>query len=341
MEMLLSGRRAEVLGLLVDEYIESAAPVSSKALVDRYALNVSAATVRNEFAALELDGYITHPYTSAGRVPSDRGYRFYVETLMAEQPLPPQERRTVEHQFHQASRGLDEWLTLAAALLASWVGNAAVVTRPRARVSRLRHMQLVHLRDDSALLVAVMDDGRVQQRIISLRAPATQQELNAMAERLNVRCAGHEADVARAVAADLTDADERAAAETVGELIDEHRLSADTYLDGLQAVLEQPEFASQDRMLEAVRHLAVYELQRVLAAAAGVRPGSTRVLIGSENEDAWMQEWSVIATSYGRSDGPEGTVVVLGPTRMHYARIIPRVKYLATLMSNLIPEPGA
>ena len=117
---------------------------------------------------------------------------------MAEEPLKRTEQRTVEHQFHQAAAGLDEWLRLAAAVLAGWVGNAAAVTRPRAPVASLKHLQLVHLRDDAALLVAVLDDGRVQQRMLALQARAGQPALNALAERLNAYCAGHDAAVARA-----------------------------------------------------------------------------------------------------------------------------------------------
>ena len=115
---MLTERRADILGMLVDEYIDTAVPVSSRALVSNPRLEVSSATIRNELAALEEDGYITHPYTSAGRVPSDRGYRLYVEALMAEEPLSASEQRTVEHQFHQVSGGLDEWLGLASTVLA-------------------------------------------------------------------------------------------------------------------------------------------------------------------------------------------------------------------------------
>ena len=324
--------------MLVSEYIATAAPVSSRALVGRRQLDVSAATVRNELAALEGDGYITHPYTSAGRVPSDLGYRLYVESLMAEEAVPSTERRTVEHQFHQASSGLDEWPSLAATVLASWVDNAAVVTQPRARITHLKHMQIVYLREDTALLVAVMDDGRVRQRIVATATPATQEQLSARAERLNARCAGCDAGVAREVAADLTDPDESAAALAVAELIEEHRAAAETYLEGLQAVLGQPEFSSTERMLQAVRHLVAYELERLLASAADMEPGGTRVIIGRENADPWMQDWSVVVSSYGGRRGPAGTMAVLGPTRMHYARTIPRVRFVATLMSNLMGE---
>lgn len=335
---MLTDRRADILAMLVSEYIDTAVPVSSKALAGRRSLAVSSATIRNELAALEDEGYITHPYTSAGRVPSDLGYRFYVESLMDEEPVPAGEARTVEHQFHQVGGGLDEWLGLAATVLASWVGNAAVVTRPRAEVARLKHVQLVHLRDDAALLVAVMEDGRIRQRVMSLSVTADQAALNARAERLNARCAGREAAEAFASSEEMADLDDRMAAMAVAELIDEHPVTDSTYLEGVQAVLEQPEFEEHERMLEAVRHLAVYELYRVVVSAGGAEPGETSVVIGSENEDGWMREWSVVASPYGDTRGPSGTIAVVGPMRMPYARTIPRVRYVASLMSELMHE---
>jgi len=335
---VLTERRADILGMLVDEYIDTAVPVSSRALVSNHRLELSSATIRNELAALEEDGFITHPYTSAGRVPSDLGYRFYVEALMAEEPLSPSEQRTVEHQFHQVSGGLDEWLGLASTVLAGWVGNAAVITRPRADVARLKHVQLVQLRDDAALLVAVMEDGRVRQRVMSLAVAADQVTLSVRAERLNARCAGQDATVALAAAEELSDADDRAVAAAVAELIEEQPVAESTYLEGVRAVLEQPEFAEHERMLDAIQHLAAYELYSVVAGVSEGEPGQLTVVIGGENEDSWMQDWSVVVSGYGEPNGPAGTIAVVGPMRMHYARTIPRVRYVASLMSDLIHE---
>ena len=336
---MLTERRADVLSMLVNAYIVTAAPVSSRALVDRNRLPLSSATVRNELAALEEEGYVTHPYTSSGRIPSDRGYRVYVESLMDEQPVAAGERRTVEHQFHQAAAGLDEWLSLAASVLAAWVGNAVVVSRPRprSRVTRLRHVQLVELREDAALLVAVLDDGRVAQRMLNLERTASQDQLSERARRLNAAAAGSDATALLALVDELEDEEERRIVEAVAGLLGEAG-AGDSYLDGLEAVLEQPEFTEPGRMLEAVRHLAAYELRGLMASATEVEPGGTRVVIGGENEDPRLHDWSVILSAYGERSGPVGTVAVLGPTRMDYARTIPRVRYLASLMGNLVHE---
>ena len=220
---MLTERRADVLSMLVNAYIVTAAPVSSRALVDRNRLPLSSATVRNELAALEEEGYVTHPYTSSGRIPSDRGYRVYVESLMDEQPVAAGERRTVEHQFHQAAGGLDEWLSLAASVLAAWVGNAVVVSRPRSRVTRLRHVQLVELREDSALLVAVLDDGRVAQRMLKLERTASQDQLSEQARKFNAAAEGADAAALRSLADGLGDDEARRIAEAAF-LVEPHHL---------------------------------------------------------------------------------------------------------------------
>ncbi len=334
---MLTERRESLLGLVVDEYVETATPVSSRALVARHRLGVSPATVRNELAKLEAEGYITHPHTSAGRVPSDRGYRYYVELLMAEEPLEQDEARTIAHQFHQAEQSLDEWLTLAAAVLASAVANAVVVTRPHSPLPRVRNVQLVQLRTDAALLVAVLDDGAVRERVLPLATPADQAELHARAERLGEHVTGQSAAHIRSVAESIEDAELAAAAITVAELAEEHRSWQETYLEGLPALLAQPEFASGERMLDAVRRLESYQVGRLLERAEPAAPGDTRVVIGSENPDAEMQDWSVVVSRYGDDDAT-GTVAVVGPKRMHYERTIPRVRFVAALMGSVLHE---
>jgi heat-inducible transcriptional repressor len=337
---VLTERRAGILGLVVDEYISTAQPVSSKALADGRGLGVSPATIRAELARLEDEGYITHPHTSAGRIPSELGYRVYVESLMEEEAVGPDEQRTITHQFHQAA-GLEAWLSLAASVLAGAVGNLAVVTRPRRRVTHLRHAQFVHLADASVLVVAVVDDGRVRQRVVVLSAPTRQEELTRLAERLNAVLGDATAADARLAAAREEDADEARLVTAVAVLIEEHDGSEDTFLYGIRDVLAQPEFSSADRMLDAVRHLEAYELRQVLPGPDAVDHGTTQVVIGSENRVGWMQSWSLVVAGYGAPDGAAGTVAVVGPSRMQYARTLPRVRYLATVLTEVLRSAGA
>jgi len=334
---VLTQRREAILGLVVDEYIETALPVSSRALVNRHELELSSATFRNELARLEEDGYITHPYTSAGRVPSDLGYRHYVEVLMSEEPVGADEQRTIEHQLHQAQGGLDEWLSLTATILASSVGSVAIVTRPRASDTHLKHAQLVELHGEMALLVAVMDDGRVGQRMLNLSRPYSQQQLNERAERINGLLGRTDAIGAEAALLLTDDEDDQKIIEAVANLIGEQRVAEETYLDGLRTVLQQPEFTDADRLREALDQLDAYHLRALLEQAPASEPGTAQVLIGQEHGDDLMREWSIVIASYGDTES-SGTVAVLGPTRMPYQRSIPRVRYVAALMSSLLHE---
>ena len=139
----LTERRQVILGLVVREYIASAVPVSSRAVVEQYGLNISSATVRNEMAYLERHGYLTHPHTSAGRMPTEKGYRYFVQRLMEEAQLPAVEQHTIRHQFHQARLDLERWMKLAAAGLAHTTLGAALVTAPQTSQSRFKHLELV------------------------------------------------------------------------------------------------------------------------------------------------------------------------------------------------------
>ena len=337
---MLNQRRADILNLVVDEYIDTAVPVSSRALVDRHRLEVSTATVRNELARLEEEGYITHPYTSAGRVPSNVGYRFYVERLMAEEPVTVAEQRMIEHQFHQAAPGYDDWLRLAATILAAAVGNVAVVTQPHRTLPALRHAQLVHLRPGGALLVAVLDDGSVRQRIVGVPEAEEQDRLNARAERLNARCADAGAEALRDAAAELADEHDRALTLDLAELLGEPGSDAELHIAGIRSALEQPEFDSTERILDAVQHLEAYHLRDALRSAE-TPPDGARILIGDENSDDWLREWTVVVSAFDGPEGATGTVAVLGPTRMRYGRTIPRVRYFSSLISDLLQEVEA
>lgn len=341
---MLTERRAEILNLVIDEYIDTAVPVSSRALVDRHQLGFSSATVRNELAHLEDEGYITHPYTSAGRVPSDSGYRVYVERLMSEEPLGSDEQRTIEHQFHQVAAGPDEWLRLAATILASAVDNVAVITRPTRRVVHLRHLQLVELNAGSMLLVAVLDDGRVRERIVATSevAPdgAKQRTLSRLAERVNERVGGLDAEAARTIADEWGDVPEGMLARHAAMLLEEAVFDVEIYVEGVRPALAQPEFASPDRMLDAVAHLESYQMQQLLPHLAPRRDGEMRVMIGPENPEQWLHDWSIVVSTFGDASGAAGTIAVLGPMRMRYGRTIPRVRYVSTLMSHLLEEVG-
>ena len=177
----LTDRRQKLLRFIIDEYVTTAQPVGSNALVEKYGLPVSPATIRNEMAALEDEGYIAQPHTSAGRVPTDLGYRYYVEALMREDCVPDDLKQMIRHQFHQAARELEEWARLSAAILAGRLQNAAIVTTPRSPEPRLRWLEIVSVHDYLALLVVVLEEARVLQQTLALDRPFSQEELTGIA----------------------------------------------------------------------------------------------------------------------------------------------------------------
>jgi heat-inducible transcriptional repressor len=190
----LSDRQRAVLGLVVREYIDSAAPVSSKTVVGQYGLGVSSATIRNEMAFLEDRGFLTHPHTSAGRVPTEGGYRFFVEHLMGEARLSSEDELMIRHQFHQSGLDLEQWAQLAAAVLSRAAHGAALVTSPQVSQCRFKRLDLISIRGSTILLMLVLQEGIVAQRMLSLAQTETEETLNRLANRFNDLFAGSTGD---------------------------------------------------------------------------------------------------------------------------------------------------
>jgi heat-inducible transcriptional repressor len=340
----LTERQQSVLRAVVEDYLTSAVPVGSKVLVDRYRLHVSPATVRSAMADLESMGLLTHPHTSAGRVPSDLGYRIYVESLMREAALDRTDQLMIRHQFSQVQLTSNEWLRLAASILAASTSSAAVVTPVRARRARFGHMQLVELADGSRLCVVVMAHGKVEQRRldrallerISGDAALSQGDLDLVAATLNAELPNMSAPQVRRRISRLTPVAAHVA-EVVAQMLEEgDRVSVEeVFTDGITNVLEQPEFAHGSKLrgvLDVLRRSDFLEQLLPLLP----RGGGVHVIIGHENTIDAMQDVSLIFAPYGEPDSALGLLGVLGPTRMPYPRAIPTVRYLSTLMNELI-----
>ena len=328
-------RRRTLLQYIVDEYVRSAQPVGSNALVEKYRLGVSSATVRNDMVALEEEGYLTQPHTSAGRVPTDAGYRYYVETLMREERLPDDAQQTIRHQFHQAARELEEWAHLAAAILAARVGNAAVVTTPHSPEPRIRQMELVSVHEHLALLVVVLQEARVLQQMVSLEQPLSQDDLTAIGKHLNELASGKTASEIRSMKGELSPV-EAVLVDVATTLLD----SADQvdsepgFVEGLRDLLRQPEFSEGERLLRLLEAMAEHNLSRAIPAP--MEAGDVSIIIGGEHPVDEMRACSVISTRYNGPSGLRGTLSVVGPTRMHYPRNVAAVRYMSSLMEELL-----
>ena len=342
--MTLTARQRQVLRAVVEDYLLTAVPVGSLSLVKRYRLGVSPATVRGEMADLESMGLLTHPHTSAGRIPSDLGYRVFVESLMREAELDGADRTMIRHQFSQVQLSTNDWLRLAASILAGSTHSAAVVTPARARRARFGHVQLVELADQSRLLVLVLGDGNVVQRKLdrsSMDATMAdgaigQPELDAAAAVLNVDLAGMTAAQIRRRMSRLPPL-AAYVARVVEQLVSDagEPVIEEVFTDGLVHVLDQPEFAEGDKLRRVIEVLQRSDfLQQLLPVVT--RGGGVHVIIGRENQNDAMHEVSLVFAPYGAPDRGLGLLGVLGPTRMPYPRAIPTVRYLSAIMNELI-----
>ncbi len=323
------------MGLVIREYIASGIPVGSRAILDRYELGVSPATIRNEMAALEELGFLTHPHTSAGRVPTEEGYRFFVEHLLGDMTLPSEERLLIRHQFGQARAEMDQWVKLAAAVLAHTVRNVALATAPKAINSRVKRVELIEIRDGIVLLVLVTMEGSVKQQMLNL--PLLQDDLHRVTNELNEQLSGRNAAEIRAQnpllspwAADV--------ANILVPIMDrlDSRVS-DIYREGLSHALAEPEFAEGDMIRRVVEIIEARPLLESIVAKTRESDG-VQVIIGGEGRWRELSNVSLVLSRYGVDDDTTGVLGVLGPLRMPYGRTISAVRYVSTLMSELLRE---
>ena len=337
----LTSRQQDILGIVVREYIATARPVGSDLICQHYSLGVSAATIRNEFARLTEMGYIMQPHTSAGRVPTERGYRYFIERLMGKSELPLSEQLLIRHQFHQISLDLDQWMKLAAAVLARIAQSASLITAPQARQVRFRHVELISISELTGLMILVLQDSSVHQQMMVFAQPVGQEELSRVSNKLNELFTNLNLEQARAKAqSEAGVAPNALEAEVTGRILDlmhsyEVQRSREIYRDGLAYILRQPEFIEIDRARQIVQVLeqgrALEAIFREAQSANGVR-----VIIGTEGKWDEIRDCSMILSRYGLPGEANGVLGVLGPMRMPYRRVIPAVRYVADLMSDLL-----
>jgi len=337
-------RSQAILRAVIEEYVTTAQPVGSLALVERYGLNVSSATVRNILADLEMAGLLTHPHTSAGRIPTDAGYRFYVESIADTVPLPAVQQLMIRHQFGQVEFANEHWFRLAATTLAGLTRSAGLATPAKPQAAHIRRIDLVAANERMASLILVLREGAIKQSAVVLdEADAVDQAtLNRVAGLLNERLADRTASQAAVVLDRLDDADplERVAArvaERIVRILRDYDAASveEVFSDGLLNVMEAPEFAQSDKLRQV---FAALENRAYLGELVGsvASSGEIHVFIGAENAPAEMHEVSLVLAPYGRPGQAIGVVGVLGPTRMSYAQAIGTVRFVSGLMNELV-----
>jgi len=337
----LTERQKTLLLLIIRDYIESAQPIGSKRLAEHYKINFSPATIRNEMAALTEMGYLRQPHTSAGRVPTEEGYRFFVSQMMHQAQLPETVQRTISHQFHQSGPDIEQWMTLAASILAHQSQGVSVVTAPHARQAKYKHVQLISTQGRQVLMVLVLLGGEVSQQFLTLAEPVSQERLSQTVARLNGLLAGLAVDNISSLPtrSDALDQD------ILTLIVQDMRRNADSisgevYTDGLTNVLSEPEFKETE---EARRALKMFGEPSTLKAlldrtSPSGKVGGLQVLIGGEGEWEELRECSMVIARYGVPGMATGTLGVFGPMRMSYAKTIPTVRYVAGLLSDLVND---
>ena len=334
---MLSHRAGVILRSVVEQYITKAIPVPSQSITNDYELGVSAATIRNEMAHLEQEGYITRPHPSAGSIPSDKGYRYYVESL-SHIELPLTEQRLISHLFYQVEERVELWLSLAATLIAQLTQNVAVVTIPKPVDCQFKHLELVTLQDSVVLVVLVLRGARVKQQLITFDQITSQPELTAIANKLNATYSGLTSSQILAKGIELSPTEQQVTdcLLKIMQAEDEQEYE-EPYLDGLHFILNQPEFTHSQRMLALMELVEHRDLVKTILPQRLASHG-VQVVIGKENKAEAIHNYSVVISRYGLPKEAVGTIGVVGPTRMPYARTISTVGYLSSVLTALVFE---
>ena len=336
---MLDERKLAVLRAIVEDYVHTEEPVGSKALVDRHNLGVSSATVRNDMAALEEEGYIAQPHTSAGRIPTDKGYRLFVDRLSTIKPMTVAERRAISA-FLEGAVDLDDVVHRTVRLLAQLTRQVAVVQYPTLSRSAVRHVELVTISSTRLLLVLITSTGRVEQRVVDVGATASDQLLGDVRARLNASVVGKKLSEVQAMVTDLPEAfaaeDRPTVATIVATFLEtiiertEERIAVGGTANLIP--LGQEFHYSIRPVLEALEEQVV--LLRLLGEATG--PSRLTVRIGSENPYAELATASVVATGYGPGDEAVANLGVVGPTRMDYPGTMGSVRAVARYVSQIL-----
>jgi heat-inducible transcriptional repressor len=333
-------RKLAVLRAIVEDYVQTREPVGSRALADRHSLGVSPATIRNDMAALEDEGYIAQPHTSAGRVPTDKGYRLFVDRLSGVKPLSPAEKRAIQTLLDGAV-DLDDVVNRTVRLLAQITQQVAVVQYPSLARSTVRHVELVPLGAERLLVVLITNTGRVEQRVVATPGEPGEEALGALRTRLNAAVAGCRLTEVTDIVAGLPDqfgqSDRllvRAVLDALQDSLDVEREERIVLAGTANLARSGTDFVqSIGPVLEAIEeHVVLLKLLSEMADGAG----GVGVLIGSETAHIGLQEASVVASGYASQGEVVARLGVLGPTRMDYPTTMAAVRAVARYVSRIL-----
>ncbi|GGE87498.1 heat-inducible transcriptional repressor HrcA [Mycetocola zhadangensis] len=339
---MVSERSLEVLRVIVQDYVASREPVGSKGIVDRHSFGVSAATIRNDMAQLEEEELISAPHTSSGRIPTDKGYRLFVDQLVERRPLSPAQKEAIET-FLGQSVDLDDVLVRTVRLLSQITNQVAIVQYPSFARATVRHVEIVGLSDHRLLTVLITDTGRVEQRVVEIHGPVSQERLESMKSRVNATLVGLGVEEASGILDSLTDGaspDDTALLERIiaalTDQLAEYRHDKLIMAGAANLARTEEDFSgSLYPVLEALEQQVV--LLRLFGEMATDSHGVS-ASIGRENASFGLSETSIITSNYRSSAGELARLGVLGPTRMDYSNNLAAVRAVARYLSRQIGE---
>jgi heat-inducible transcriptional repressor len=335
----MENRKQAILRAVVKEFTTSAVPVGSQALQSRYFVNLSSATIRSELAELADLGYLAQPHTSAGRVPTDSGYRYFVDFLMDLEKIPEQVGSFIDHELRQAPADVQGMVEKVAMTLAAVTQNASVASSPQGSQARIKHLDLVSLEPSEVLLILLLEGNLLRQQVVTVTQEATQAELTALTGKLNSTLSGKGSEEARRHYDSSALGLEKEILGRVVTVLDIYEQGSESLVvhDGVRNLLRQPEFAESSRLhqvlevLEETRYLTV--LLRQLIGESDLQ-----IVIGSENVSSQLQGCAVVLTTYGPSNRLKGVLGVIGPTRMEYSQTVARLQAVARSASERMAE---
>jgi heat-inducible transcriptional repressor len=337
----MENRKQAILRAVVKEFTDSAVPVGSNALHSRYFVNLSSATIRTELAELADRGYLAQPHTSAGRIPTDSGYRYFVDFLMDVEAVPDRVGSFIEEELRQAPADVQGLVERVAMTMAAVTQNAAVASAPHGAQARTKHVDLVSLEPKEVLLILLLEGNVLRQQVVPITNEATQAELTHLAARLNESLAGKASEDARRRYEGAVLGLEKEVLGRVVAVLDQYEEGAGDLVvhDGVRNLLRQPEFAESARLQQV---LEVLEETRYLTVLMKELIGDSdlQIVIGSENSSSQLQGCAVVLTSYGPSNRLKGVLGVIGPTRMAYSRTVARMRMVASHASARMAELG-
>ena len=343
-EIQFTERQKRILAYIIRDYVETAQAVGSQRLVEVYHVDASSATVRNEMVFLTQKGYLKQPHTSAGRIPTENGFRYFVRQLMGQAELPVTVQRMITHQFHQSHGDIESWMRLSVSVLANQSQSAALVTAPHPHQSlktKIRHLSLISTSGRQVLMVLVLMGGEVKQQMLYLAEPMLQEQLSNSAKRLTALFEGFDVNAIRFQMPTLDTLEQDIIKLILEELEQSNKfLGGEIYRDGLANILSEPEFAETGAARRALRILEERPLLEDLLSRSitTTKVGGVQVIIGGEGAWKELSECSMVLARYGIPDILSGILGVLGPIRMPYSQTISSVRFVAGVLSDLVTD---